>query len=107
MRWKGNLYKRQSRQQRGWRVRLQSLGGTVRDSDRQARTILSGGQFPNRDTLYPRWFYPGTGDPSVATTVDFSGKPETRTYDFTLPDQQSEWQNVAVSFTTALFRTFY
>jgi hypothetical protein len=44
---------------------------------------------PSRDTPYPRWFYPGTGDPSLATTIDFSGKPETRTYDFTLPDQQS------------------
>lgn len=44
---------------------------------------------PSRDTPYPRWFYPGTGDPSLATTIEFSGKPETRTYDFTLPDQQS------------------
>jgi hypothetical protein len=25
----------------------------------------------------------------MAPTIDFSGKPETRTYDFTLPDQQS------------------
>jgi hypothetical protein len=44
---------------------------------------------PGRDTPYPRWFYPGTGDPSLATTIDFSGKPETRTYDLSLPDQQS------------------
>jgi len=44
---------------------------------------------PSRDTPYPRWFYPGTGDPSLAATIDFSGKPETRTYDFTLPEQQS------------------
>ncbi len=44
---------------------------------------------PSRDTPYPRRFYPGTGDPSLATTIDFWGKPETRTYDFTLPDQQS------------------
>jgi hypothetical protein len=44
---------------------------------------------PSRDTPYPRWFYPGTGDPSLATTIDFSGRPATRTYDLTLPDQQS------------------
>jgi hypothetical protein len=44
---------------------------------------------PSRDTPYSRWFYPGTGDPSLATMIDFSGKPETYTYDFTLPDQQS------------------
>jgi hypothetical protein len=43
---------------------------------------------PSRDTPYPRWFYPGTKDPAVATAIDFFGKPETRTYDFTLPDQQ-------------------
>jgi len=43
---------------------------------------------PSRETPYPRWFYPGTGDPSLATTIDFSGKPETRAYDFALPDQQ-------------------
>jgi hypothetical protein len=44
---------------------------------------------PNRDTPYPRWFYPGTADPVSATAIDFSGRPETRTYDFTLPEQQS------------------
>jgi hypothetical protein len=44
---------------------------------------------PSRDTPYPRWFYPGTDDPALATAIDFFGKPESRTYDFTLPDQQS------------------
>jgi Carboxypeptidase regulatory-like domain len=44
---------------------------------------------PSRDTPYPRWFYPGTADPASATAIDFSGKPETRTFDFTLPEQQS------------------
>jgi hypothetical protein len=44
---------------------------------------------PSRDTPYPRWFYPGTGDAALATTISFTGKPETRNYDFTLPDQQS------------------
>jgi len=43
---------------------------------------------PSRDTPYPRWFYPGTDDPALATVIDFSGKPETRAFDFTLPDQQ-------------------
>jgi hypothetical protein len=43
-----------------------------------------------RDTPYPRWFYPGTGDPTSATRIDFSGHPEARTYDLILPDRQSE-----------------
>ena len=45
---------------------------------------------PTQDTPYPRWFYPGTEDPALATRIDFSGKPEVRTYDFTLPDRQPE-----------------
>ncbi|MES1258288.1 MAG: carboxypeptidase-like regulatory domain-containing protein, partial [Acidobacteriota bacterium] len=28
-----------------------------------------------RDSPYPRWFYPGTADPALAVTVDFTGKP--------------------------------
>src|SRR5205823_3426198 len=45
---------------------------------------------PTRDTPYPRWFYPGTDDQAAAALIEFSGKPDTRTYDFTLPDAQSE-----------------
>ena len=45
---------------------------------------------PTQDTPYPRWFYPGTEDPASATKVDFSGRPEVRTYDLTLPDRQLE-----------------
>jgi hypothetical protein len=80
---------------------MQGLQGESRMTDPQGRyeiRIVRPGQYylgvslnhsPSRDTPYPRWFYPGTGDPSLATTIDFSGQPETRTYDFTLPDQQS------------------
>ena len=80
---------------------MQGLQGEGRMTDPEGRyeiRIVRPGQYflgvslnhsPSRDTPYPRWFYPGTGDPSLATTIDFSGKPETRTYDFTLPDQQS------------------
>jgi hypothetical protein len=74
-------------------------GGAMTDRDgRYEIRIVRPGQYylgvslnhtPSRDTPYPRWFYPGTEDPAVATAIDFSGKPETRTYDFTLPDQQS------------------
>src|ERR1035437_5376928 len=40
---------------------------------------------PTQDTPYPRWFYPGTDDLASATTIAFSGRPEMRTYDLTLP----------------------
>ena len=43
-----------------------------------------------QDTPYPRWFYPGTNDLALAARIDFSGKPEVRTYDFTLPDRLPE-----------------
>jgi len=61
--------------------------------------IVTRGQFylginlnhtPTRDTPYPRWFYPGTEDPAAATRIEFSGKPEIRSYDLTLPDRQPE-----------------
>ncbi len=45
---------------------------------------------PTRDTPYPRWFYPGTDDQASAAVIEFSGKPDTRRYDLTLPDAQSE-----------------
>jgi hypothetical protein len=45
---------------------------------------------PTRDTPYTRWFYPGTEDQASAAIIDFSGKPDVRTYDFTLPDRQDE-----------------
>jgi hypothetical protein len=45
---------------------------------------------PTSDTRYPRWFYPGTEDEAAAEIIDFSGKPDIRTYDFTLPDRQDE-----------------
>lgn len=38
-------------------------------------------------TPYPRWFYPGTEDPARAMPIDFSGHPDARTYDLTLPDR--------------------
>jgi hypothetical protein len=47
-------------------------------------------QLPTRDTPYRRWFYPGTEDEAGAAIIDFSGKPDIRTYDFTLPDRQNE-----------------
>ncbi len=40
-------------------------------------------------TPYPRWFYPGTQNPAEAATIEFSGKPETRVYDFALPQRLS------------------
>jgi hypothetical protein len=43
-----------------------------------------------RDMPFPRWFYPGTKDQAMAATIHFSGKPESRTYDFSLPDPQPE-----------------
>jgi hypothetical protein len=43
-----------------------------------------------RDAPYPRWFYPGTDDPASATKITFSGHPEVRTYDLTLPGRQPE-----------------
>ncbi|HEV3198856.1 MAG TPA: carboxypeptidase-like regulatory domain-containing protein [Bryobacteraceae bacterium] len=43
-----------------------------------------------RDTPYQRWFYPGTEDPASAARIEFSGRPEARTYDFTLPDRLPE-----------------
>lgn len=74
-------------------------GGVMTDQDgRYEIRILRPGQYylgvslnhtPSRDTPYRRWLYPGTDDPALATAIDFSGKPETRTFDFTLPDQQS------------------
>lgn len=45
---------------------------------------------PTQDAPYPRWFYPGTEDPAVAARIEFSGKPEVRTYDFSVPDPQAE-----------------
>jgi len=45
---------------------------------------------PTRDTPYPRWFYPGTENQAAAAIINFSGKPDSRTYDFTLPDRQDE-----------------
>lgn len=42
------------------------------------------------ETPYPRWFYPGTEDPLAAATIEFLGRPDTRTYDFVLPAQQNE-----------------
>ena len=45
---------------------------------------------PTSDTPYPRWFYPGTEEQAAAAIIDFSGKPDIRTYDFTLPDRQNE-----------------
>jgi hypothetical protein len=43
-----------------------------------------------RDSPYARWFYPGTEDPAVAARIVFSGKPEVRTYDLSLPDPQPQ-----------------
>jgi hypothetical protein len=43
-----------------------------------------------RDTPYPRWFYPGTEIQASASVIDFSGKPDTGVYNFTLPKQQAE-----------------
>lgn len=45
---------------------------------------------PTRETPYPRWFYPGTDDSASAKRIVFSGRPEVRTLDFTLPDRQAE-----------------
>ena len=74
--------------------------GSMTDSDGryELRSVRAGQYYlginlnhtPTRDTPYPRWFYPGTGDPALATRIDFSGRPEIRTYDFTLPDPQPE-----------------
>ena len=45
---------------------------------------------PSRQTPYPRWFYPGTEDETAAAIISFSGKPDSRTYNFALPDRQPE-----------------
>ena len=45
---------------------------------------------PTRDTPYPRWFHPGTDGPGLATKIEFLGRPESRSYDLTLPDTQPE-----------------
>ncbi len=44
----------------------------------------------SRDTPYPRWYFPGTEDATLATVIEFAGKPETQTYDFILPERQLE-----------------
>jgi hypothetical protein len=74
--------------------------GSMTDADgRYAIRVVTPGQYflginlnhtPTRDTPYPRWFYPGTQDSASAAGIDFAGKPETRTYDLTLPDRQPE-----------------
>jgi len=38
---------------------------------------------------YPRWFYPGTEVQALAFILDFFGKPDSATYNFTLPDRQN------------------
>ncbi len=43
-----------------------------------------------RETPYPRWFFPGTDSPSAAAKIDFSGRPESRIYDFILPERLEE-----------------
>jgi hypothetical protein len=77
-----------------------AVDGTMTDSDgRYELRIVRAGQYYlginlNRtatpDSSYPRWFYPGTDDPALATRIEFDGKPEVRTYDFTVPDTKSE-----------------
>jgi len=75
-------------------------GGATTDLDgHYEMSVVRAGQYylginlnhtPTLDTPYPRWYYPGTEDPALATGIDFSGKPEVRTYDFALPDRQPE-----------------
>ena len=55
---------------------------------------------PTRDTPYPRWFYPGTKDQASAAIINFSGKPDTPTYNFTLPDRQDERVIEGIVFTS-------
>jgi len=43
-----------------------------------------------QETPYPRWFYPGTEDPSAAATIESVGRPEHRVFDFVLPAQLKE-----------------
>ena len=74
--------------------------GVMTDSDGHYELrIVRAGQYylginlnhtPTQESPYPRWFYPGTEDRVLATGIDFSGRPEVRTYDFTLPDRQPE-----------------
>jgi hypothetical protein len=45
---------------------------------------------PNRFVPYPRWYYPGTQVQEQAAVTEFSGQPEFRTLNFTLPDPQPE-----------------
>lgn len=44
----------------------------------------------NLQMPYPRWFYPGTEDPTQAAVIFFSDKPDIQHYDLTLPDAQRE-----------------
>jgi len=68
------------------------------DGRYQMRIVRSGEYYlgvnlnrtPTTDTPYPRWYYPGTGDPASAIKIEFSGRPEFRTYDFVLPDRQPD-----------------
>lgn len=74
--------------------------GAMTDSDgRYQLRIIRPGQYllginlnhsPTQDTPYPRWFYPGTEDLAAAETIVFSGRPETRNLDLTLPERQPE-----------------
>ena len=59
-------------------------------TDRAGQYYLGVSLNTTQDTPYPRWFYPGTEDPASATKIDFSGRPEVRTYDLTLPHRQPE-----------------
>jgi len=75
-------------------------GGLVTDADGHYELrILRPGEYylgvnlnhvATREEPYPRWFHPGTDDPAAATKIEFSGRPETRVYDLTLPDPLPE-----------------
>jgi hypothetical protein len=56
----------------------------------QYRVGINLNHTPTRDTPYPRWFYPGSEYEAGAEIINFTGKPNVLTYDFALPDPQSE-----------------
>ena len=71
----------------------------VTDSDgRYEINIIRPGQYylginlnntATTDAPYPRWFYPGTEVQALASIIEFFGKPDSATYNFTLPDRQN------------------
>jgi hypothetical protein len=51
---------------------------------------ISIGRSPTQAQPYTRWFYPGTEDPSLAGILHVSDRPESQSFDLTVPHPQQE-----------------